>query len=49
MREERRMWATLVFRLGMKLTQLGLTGLHARSDVKVKQLLKDFDEKNILN
>jgi hypothetical protein len=44
-REERRKWATLVFRLGMKLTQLGLTGLHKRSDPRVKQLLKDFNEK----
>ena len=42
-RNQKRLWATLCFRLGMKLTQLGLSVIHVHySSDKFKQLLQSF-------
>lgn len=41
---EKRLWATLCFRLGMLLTQSGLTSLHKRGSPLMEKLLKCFNQ-----
>ena len=43
-RNQKRLWATLCFRLGMKLTECALISFHSRADVEVEQLLQNFKE-----
>ncbi len=40
--EQKQLWATLRFRLGMKLTECGLTNFHKHGNVNADQLLQKF-------
>ena len=44
-REQKRLWVTLCFRLGMKLTEIGLLLLHKRGDENTNNLLQEFEER----
>ena len=41
-REQKRLWATLLLRLGIKLTENGLINLHKRVNIETMTLLKNF-------
>ncbi len=41
---EQRLWATLCFRLGVLLTEYGLTSLHQRGNHLTEELLKRFNQ-----
>ena len=43
-RNQKRLWATLCFRLGMKLREYGLISLHSRANIKAERLLQNFKE-----
>ena len=43
-RNQKQLWATLCFRLGMKLQECGLISLHSRANIKAERLLQNFKE-----
>ena len=43
-RNQKRLWATLCFRLGLKLQECGLISLHSRANIKAERLLQNFKE-----